>query len=110
MRLDALPSLVNATNASFFLRLTIVMLIGSILEFFIEPVMNLWSRTHEWQADAFATRHVPNADLQAALVKLAKDNLANLYVHPLYVAYHASHPTLPARVAKLRGSVNAAEH
>jgi STE24 endopeptidase len=86
------------------------MLVGSVLEFFIEPLMNLWSRTHEWQADAFAMRHVPHGDLQTALIKLAKDNLANLHVHPLYVAYHASHPTLPARVAKLRDSLNASEH
>jgi len=110
VRWEALPSLVHAANASFFLRLTIVMLLGSVLEFFTEPLMNLWSRTHEWQADAFAMRQVPHGDLQTALVKLAKDNLANLHVHPLYVAYHASHPTLPTRVAKLRDSVNASEH
>lgn len=110
MRWQALPSLIQATHASFFLRLTIVMLIGSVLEFFIEPLMNLWSRAHEWQADAFAMRHVPHGDLQTALIKLAKDNLANLHAHPLYVAYHASHPTLPARVAKLSGSVNAPEY
>jgi STE24 endopeptidase len=105
---DGLPSLANATHASFFLRLTIALLIGSILEFFLAPLMNRWSRVHEWQADAFATQHVPAVDLQMALIKLAKDNLANLHAHPVYVAYHASHPTLPARVARLR-SVDAAQ-
>jgi STE24 endopeptidase len=103
VRWDSLPLLVGANQASFFLRLTIVFLIGSVLEFFLEPAMNRWSRVHEWQADAFATGYVPAGDLQTALIKLAKDNLANLHVHPLYIAYHASHPTLPARVARLRG-------
>jgi STE24 endopeptidase len=101
---------VNATEASFFLRIAIAMLIGSVLEFFIEPIQNLWSRKHEWQADTFAVSHVPNRDLQSALIKLAKDNLANLHMHPWYVAYHASHPTLPARVARLDQSIHASEH
>ena len=102
LRWGALPSLVNASTASFFLRVTIALLVGSVLEFFIEPLLNRWSRTQEWEADAFATRYVQRGHLQTALVKLAKDNLANLHVHPLYAAYHASHPTLPARVARLR--------
>jgi STE24 endopeptidase len=110
VRWDALPRLVNATEASFFLRIAIAMLIGSVLEFFIEPIQNLWSRKHEWQADTFAVSHVPNRDLQSALIKLAKDNLANLHMHPWYVAYHASHPTLPARVARLDQSIHASEH
>jgi STE24 endopeptidase len=101
VRWEALPGLVNATSASFFLRVTIALLVGSILEFFIEPLLNRWSRAHEWEADAFATRHVQREHLRTALIKLAKDNLANLHVHPWYAAYHASHPTLPARVAQL---------
>lgn len=101
---NSLPSLIGAQQASFPLRVTIVLLIGSVLEFFLEPVLNLWSRKHEWQADAFAIQQVPARHLQAALIKLAKDNLANLHMHPWYVAYHASHPTLPARVARLNAS------
>ena len=101
VRWDGLPALVGAHRASFFLRVTIALLVGSLLEFLISPVLSWWSRHHEWQADAFAAAHVERAHLRSALIKLAKDNLANLHVHPWYAAYHASHPSLPARVARL---------
>lgn len=107
---EGLPLLVGAVRGSFSLRVTAVVLIGAVVGFFTEPLLNLWSRKQEWQADAFAVKHVPRHHLRAALIKLAKDNLANLHVHPWYAAYHASHPTLPARVAQLSESTHAPEH
>jgi len=37
-----------------------------------------------------------------ALKRLAKDNLANLYPHPLYVWFYFSHPPLVQRVEYLQ--------
>lgn len=97
----ALPQLVFEAEGSFFLRLTVVLLIGSVLGFLLEPVGSWWSRKHEWEADQFATAHVPAESLQRALIKLSTDNLTNLNMHPIYAAWHASHPTMPERVARL---------
>ena len=38
----------------------------------------------------------------SALVKLSKDNLSNLYPHPLYVSFHYSHPSVLVRIRKLK--------
>jgi STE24 endopeptidase len=35
-------------------------------------------------------------------VKLSKENLSNLYPHPLYVAVHYSHPPILQRVGEIR--------
>jgi len=37
----------------------------------------------------------------SALKRLAKDNLSNLFPHPLYVAFHYSHPPLLERISRL---------
>jgi len=39
----------------------------------------------------------------SALVKLSRDNLSNLWPHPLYSFWHYSHPTLRERLAAIRG-------
>jgi STE24 endopeptidase len=36
-----------------------------------------------------------------ALIKLGKDNLANLHPHPLYAAVYYSHPPLVQRVKRI---------
>ena len=63
-------------------------------------------RRHEYEADAYSRKLVGRSEaLKTALVKLGRENLANLAPHPWYSAYHYSHPTLPERLAALeRGS------
>ena len=39
--------------------------------------------------------------MKAALLRLARENLANLAPHPLYSFFHYSHPTLAERIAAL---------
>jgi hypothetical protein len=54
---------------------------------------------HEWQADQFACElsGAPDA-LAAALIKLSRENLANLHPHPLYAKFFYSHPPVVERV------------
>ncbi|MGA3175469.1 MAG: M48 family peptidase, partial [Syntrophorhabdales bacterium] len=40
--------------------------------------------------------------LVGALVKLSKDNLSNLYPHPLYALFHYSHPPVLKRIRDIR--------
>jgi STE24 endopeptidase len=70
--------------------------------FFITPLASWWSRRHEFEADAFATRTANAAELASALVKLNRDNASTLTPDPLYAAFYYSHPAPLARIARLQ--------
>lgn len=81
----------------------LVALLGGLVGFWFGPLSSRLSRKHEYEADAFARRAIGGPDfLIAALRKLHKENLSNLTPHPLYSAFHYSHPTLPEREGALR--------
>ncbi len=63
----------------------------------------LWSRQHEYEADAYAAAATGGpAAMTAALKRLARDSLSNLTPHPLTVFLHYSHPPMIQRLAALR--------
>jgi STE24 endopeptidase len=70
--------------------------------FFITPLASWWSRRHEFEADAFATRTANAAQLASALVKLNRDNASTLTPDPWYAAFYYSHPAPLARLARLQ--------
>lgn len=72
-------------------------LLCGLVTFWFSPLLNLVSRRHEYQADAFARAAVGAAPMVAALHKLAQSNLANLTPHPLYSGFYYSHPTVVER-------------
>jgi len=75
--------------------------------YWLSPLFNLLSRHHEYQADAFARDAMGGAvPVVGALRKLARDNLSNLTPHPLFSAFHYSHPTLVEREAALAAGAN----
>lgn len=75
---------------------------AGVFTFWLTPVINAFSRRHEYEADAFAGSLCGSAEpLAAALRKLYKKNLGNLTPHPLYSAFHYSHPTLLERECAL---------
>lgn len=82
--------------------LLLFMLVASTFGFFLSPLSSLFSRKHEFEADAYATQHARAADLVAALVKLYKDNAATLTPDPLHSAFYDSHPPAATRIARLR--------
>ena len=67
----------------------------------LSPLSALYSRKHEFEADAFAARHASAAALTQALVKLYEDNAATLTPDPLHSAFYDSHPPAAIRVARL---------
>ncbi|MGH8134680.1 MAG: M48 family metallopeptidase [Steroidobacteraceae bacterium] len=69
--------------------------------FFVTPLASLWSRRHEFEADAFATRYAGAAELATALVKLQRDNASTLTPDPLYAAFYYSHPPPLTRITRL---------
>lgn len=66
------------------------------------PLMSLWSRRHEFEADAYAARQTSAGDLVSALVKLYRDNASTLTPDPYYSSFHDSHPPAALRVARLK--------
>jgi STE24 endopeptidase len=82
--------------------LLLFMFVSPVFTFFLDPLQARRSRKHEFEADAYATRHAQAADLVEALVKLYKDNAATLTPDPLHSAFYDSHPPAAARIARLR--------
>jgi len=80
-------------------------LAGVFLEpagFFFAPVGMAVSRKFEREADLYCVRIIKNRKpFIRALKKMAKENLANLNPHPLYVLFHYSHPPLLERIKLL---------
>ncbi len=101
---EGLPGLIGLERGSFYVRFAILGFIGSLLMFPLTPALSFLSRKHEWQADRFACELTGQpVDLAKALVKLSKENLANLHPHPLYAAFYYSHPPVVERVRRLKG-------
>src|SRR5882724_7873592 len=79
-------------------------LLAGTISFWLSPIIHMWSRHFEYEADAFAraTMGEPQSLVQA-LRKLSEKNLSNLTPHPLYSGFYYSHPTLVERERTLRG-------
>jgi len=70
--------------------------------FFLSPLSMALSRRFEREADRFAhTTSAGAAPLVRALKKMARENLANLRPHPVYVRFHYSHPPILERIRTL---------
>lgn len=76
-------------------------LISSDFTFWVGPLFSLLSRKHEYEADAYAAQQTSVAPMASALIKLSEKNLSTLLPHPIYSAYHYSHPTLLERLSAL---------
>lgn len=80
-------------------------LLSGVVTFWFSPLLNLLSRKHEYEADAFARDAVGGSGpMVAALRKLAQKNLTNLTPHPWYSGFFYSHPTLVERERALVGT------
>jgi STE24 endopeptidase len=75
----------------------------SPVEMLLGVVMQVISRKHEFQADAFAVNTTSTADhLISGLKKMSRDNLSNLTPHPFYVFLNYSHPPVLQRIKAMR--------
>ena len=78
-------------------------LLAGTISFWFSPLVHMWSRRFEYEADAFARATVGDAQpLIQALRKLSEKNLSNLTPHPFYSGFYYSHPTLFEREHALR--------
>lgn len=83
--------------------LFLVSLYLGCFSFFLSPVGAGIMRRYEREADRAAVELTGTSEhMISALKRLAKDNLANLHPHPLYVWFYYSHPPLLERIAALQ--------
>ena len=92
----------GVTTRSTAIALLLFFLAMPVFAFFLQPVTSLYSRKHEFEADAYAASHASAAELVTALVKLYQDNAATLTPDPLHSAFYDSHPPAATRIARLR--------
>lgn len=96
---QVLPSWLGLEQLSFAGQVFVLGWLMALVGFFLKPIGSWWSRRHERQADQFAIDLVGSGEpLASGLVKLAKENLSNLFPHPLYAAIYYSHPPIVERV------------
>ena len=88
-----------ATNA---MALILFMLVVPVFTFLLQPLIAMYSRKHEFEADAYAARYSSARELVSALVKLYKDNASTLTPDPLHSAFYDSHPPASIRIARLQ--------
>lgn len=84
--------------------LVLFALVLPVFTFPLTPLMSMWSRRHEFEADAYAARQAPAAELVSALVKLYRDNASTLTPDPLYSSIYDSHPPAAIRIARLQAA------
>ncbi len=83
------------------LALLLFVLTLPVFSFFVSPWFAHFSRTHEFQADAYAAAHTSGTELASALLKLYEDNASTLTPDPLYVRAYYSHPAASERLARM---------
>jgi STE24 endopeptidase len=99
---DFLAEVFMLDTPTMHAKLLLVVFIGTLALFPLKPFMAYISRRHEIEADNFALQLTGTPGPMAnALIKLGKDNLANLHPHPLYAAVYYSHPPLAQRVKRI---------
>lgn len=92
----------NVATPSTAMALVLFFLVLPSFTFPLQPLLSMYSRRHEFEADHYATRHAPARELVSALVKLYKDNASTLTPDPLHSAFYDSHPPALARIARLQ--------
>jgi STE24 endopeptidase len=94
---EAIPAAMERPGVA----LALFMLVLPVFTFVLGPLAALYSRKHEFEADAFAAQHASAAALTHALVKMYEDNASTLTPDPLHSAFYDSHPPAAVRVARL---------
>jgi len=102
LQTDFLTDIFQIKPDTLFAKLVILGFIGSIISFPFTPLSNYIARRFEKEADIFAVNLIKDSgSMTRVLIKLTKDNLANLYPHPLYATFYYSHPPVVQRVKYL---------
>ena len=92
----------NVTTPSPAMALILFFLVIPNFTFLLQPLLSMYSRKHEFEADQYAAQNASANDLISALVKLYKDNASTLTPDPLHSMFYDSHPPALARIGRLQ--------
>jgi STE24 endopeptidase len=95
-------------SRSTAMALLLFFMAAPVFTFLLHPLGSLYSRKHEYEADAYAAQHSDGTNLMRALVKLYQDNAATLTPDPVHSAFYDSHPPAALRIARLQSLASAA--
>ncbi len=105
---------VFSLRADFFLALGLTPTYGTILVVLawlapylalpLTPLLNAWSRRHEFEADRYAIARSEAGSLASALLQLYRRNAGSLVVDDWYALWNYSHPPLAQRLAAMAPS------
>ncbi|MDA8089265.1 MAG: M48 family metallopeptidase [Nitrospiraceae bacterium] len=98
-----LSSIFGIREDTVFAKLVLIGFLAGLISLPLRALMNLLSRRHEDEADAFSCSLTGEPQAMAgALVKLSKENLSNPHPpHPLYVTLYYSHPPVLKRIRRI---------
>jgi len=91
----------GVSTPSTYMALLLFALVLPVFTFVLHPLLSLFSRKNEFEADAFAAQQTRAEHLIQALVGLYKENASTLTPDPIYSAFYDSHPPAPVRIAQL---------
>jgi STE24 endopeptidase len=92
----------NVATPSTAMALILFFVVIPNFTFLLQPLLAMYSRRHEFEADHYAAQHAVAADLVSALTKLYKENAATLTPDPLHSMFYDSHPPALARIGRLQ--------
>ena len=94
-------SALGVETPSTYMALLLFVLVLPAFTFAFQPLLSMFSRKNEFEADAFAAEQTEAKHLIKALVGLYKENASTLTPDPLYSTFYDSHPPAPVRIAHL---------
>jgi STE24 endopeptidase len=101
MKNDWFYTALGVSTPSTYMALLLFALVLPVFTFVLHPLLSLFSRKNEFEADAFAAQQTRAEHLIQALVGLYKENASTLTPDPIYSAFYDSHPPAPVRIAQL---------
>jgi STE24 endopeptidase len=100
---DLLITLFHIGQSTVFAKFVLLAFLAGIFSLSLNPLMNALSRRYEREADRISYELTGNAkSMVSAFVKLSRENLSNLFPHPLYVTMYYSHPPILERIRYIR--------
>ncbi|MGP1561293.1 MAG: M48 family metallopeptidase [Helicobacteraceae bacterium] len=78
------------------------LIFSPIVFFFVAPLTNYLSQSHEFAADDFGAAVQDRRAMASALVKLSDENKSFPLAHRLYSIFYHTHPSVAQRVQRLR--------
>jgi len=107
LKIGIIGPLFQIEHAQFYTEAVLIVFLLSLIMFPAGPLFHALSRKHEREADRFSLELTGDpGSMISTLVKLSKDNLSNLYPHPLYAAFHYSHPPVLDRIRAIKDSAH----